>query len=134
MLLRAALVWRQGARGQAVALLGDAIEEVVATKQTGLLMTQVHMLEPLLSALRQAKIMRTAPARRLLDTLAADSVIDLLATLATERGTAILLVTHEPRFTAWADRVVYLADGHIVDEMNEPTADAVLDRLKHFGD
>ena len=35
-----------------------------------------------------------------LDTLAADAVIDLLATLAGERGTAILLVTHEPRFTA----------------------------------
>ena len=72
-LLRAALVWRQGARGQAVALLGEAIEEVVATKQSGLLMTQVYMLEPLLSALRQAKIMRTATARRMLDTLAADA-------------------------------------------------------------
>lgn len=51
-----------------------------------------------------------------LDTLAADSVIDLLAGLASERGTAILLVTHEPRFTAWADRVVYLRDGVVVDE------------------
>jgi putative ABC transport system ATP-binding protein len=51
-----------------------------------------------------------------LDTLAADSVIDLLSGLARERGTAILLVTHEPRFTAWADRVVYLRDGVVVDE------------------
>lgn len=51
-----------------------------------------------------------------LDTLAADAVIDLLATLANERGTAILLVTHEPRFTAWADRVIYLRDGVVVDE------------------
>ncbi|QGG93749.1 ABC transporter ATP-binding protein [Actinomarinicola tropica] len=51
-----------------------------------------------------------------LDTLAADSVIDLLSSLARDRGTAILLVTHEPRFTAWADRVVYLRDGSVVDE------------------
>lgn len=51
-----------------------------------------------------------------LDTLAADSVINLLASLAKDRGTAILLVTHEPRFTAWADRVIYLRDGQVVDE------------------
>jgi len=51
-----------------------------------------------------------------LDTLAADAVIELLAGLARERGTAVVLVTHEPRFTAWADRVVYLRDGVVVDE------------------
>lgn len=53
-----------------------------------------------------------------LDTLAADSVIDLLATLAAGRGTAVVLVTHEPRFAAWADRVVYLRDGRVIDEVS----------------
>lgn len=57
-----------------------------------------------------------------LDTLAADSVIDLLARLARDRGTAILLVTHEPRFTAWADRVIYLRDGRIIDEAVSSTS------------
>jgi putative ABC transport system ATP-binding protein len=50
-----------------------------------------------------------------LDTLAADSVIDLLAALAQERDTAICLVTHEPRFAAWANRTIYLRDGCVVD-------------------
>lgn len=49
-----------------------------------------------------------------LDTLAADGVIELLASLAANRGTAIVLVTHEPRFAAWADRTIYLRDGRLV--------------------
>jgi putative ABC transport system ATP-binding protein len=44
------------------------------------------------------------------------------------------MVTHEPTAAAYADRVLFLADGKIVDEMLEPTAEAVLDRLKRFGD
>ena len=42
------------------------------------------------------------------------------------------MVTHDPDAAAYADRVVFLADGRIVDEMAEPTADAVLDRMKGF--
>ena len=72
-LLRAGLVWRQGARGQAIVLLADAIEDIVTSGQTGLLMAQVQLLEPLLSALRQADITRMTAARRLLDRLAADA-------------------------------------------------------------
>jgi putative ABC transport system ATP-binding protein len=51
-----------------------------------------------------------------LDTANSDEVIELLATLPRERGTAIVLVTHEPRFASWADRVLFLRDGRIVDE------------------
>ena len=40
------------------------------------------------------------------------------------------MVTHDAHAAAHADRVVFLADGHIVDEMREPTADRILDRLK----
>jgi putative ABC transport system ATP-binding protein len=40
------------------------------------------------------------------------------------------MVTHDPVAAAYADRVVFLADGSIVDELYAPTADAVLDRLK----
>jgi putative ABC transport system ATP-binding protein len=51
-----------------------------------------------------------------LDTLSADLVIELLAGLPGRVGSAVVLVTHEPRFASWADRVVYLRDGRIVDE------------------
>jgi putative ABC transport system ATP-binding protein len=43
-----------------------------------------------------------------------------------------VIVTHDPSAAAYADRVVFLADGKIVDEILEPTAEAVLDRMKHF--
>ncbi|MGZ8763454.1 MAG: ABC transporter ATP-binding protein, partial [Acidimicrobiia bacterium] len=46
----------------------------------------------------------------------------------------IVMVTHDPVAASYADRVVFLADGKIVDEMLEPTSESVLDRLKHFGD
>jgi len=48
-------------------------------------------------------------------------------------GQTIVMVTHDPSAASYADRVVFIADGKIVDEMNEPTADRVLDRLKRFG-
>jgi putative ABC transport system ATP-binding protein len=48
-----------------------------------------------------------------LDTLAADRVVELLAGLCAE-GASVVLVTHEPRFAAWADRVVLLRDGAVV--------------------
>jgi putative ABC transport system ATP-binding protein len=53
-----------------------------------------------------------------LDTLSSDEVIELLSRLPGERGTAVVLVTHELRFASWADRVVFLRDGRIVDQAN----------------
>jgi putative ABC transport system ATP-binding protein len=50
-----------------------------------------------------------------LDTVTGDAVIELLARLPEERGTAVVLVTHEPRYAAWAGRVVSMRDGRIVD-------------------
>jgi len=51
-----------------------------------------------------------------LDTANADEIIALLASLPREHHTAVVLVTHEPRFAAWADRVIFLRDGRVVDE------------------
>ena len=42
------------------------------------------------------------------------------------------MVTHDPHAASYADNVLFLADGQIVDEMAEPTADRVLDRMKRF--
>lgn len=46
----------------------------------------------------------------------------------------IVMVTHDPSAAAHADRVVFLADGQIRDEMVEPTAARVLDLMKQLGD
>jgi putative ABC transport system ATP-binding protein len=56
-----------------------------------------------------------------LDTITGDLVIELLAELAAA-GTSVMLVTHEPRFATWADRVVFMRDGRIVDESAPPAA------------
>ena len=49
-----------------------------------------------------------------LDTATGDSVIELLANLPADRGTGVVLVTHEPRYAAWADRIVSMRDGRII--------------------
>jgi len=42
------------------------------------------------------------------------------------------MVTHDPSAASYADRVIFLADGHVVEEMADPTTEAVLDRMKSF--
>ena len=51
----------------------------------------------------------------------------------TELHQSIVMVTHDARGAAYADRVVFLADGNIVDELHSPTADSVLERMKLLG-
>jgi putative ABC transport system ATP-binding protein len=69
-----------------------------------------------------------------LDTITGDLVIELLAELAAA-GTSVMLVTHEPRFATWADRVVFMRDGRIVDESapaappSPPPADATVETV-----
>ena len=58
-----------------------------------------------------------------LDTATGDSVIEVLAALPARYGTAVVLVTHEPRFASWTDRVVFLRDGRIVDQTASTATD-----------
>jgi putative ABC transport system ATP-binding protein len=51
-----------------------------------------------------------------LDTANSDQVVELLRLLCDDHGTSVVMVTHEPRFASWADRVVFLRDGRVVDE------------------
>ncbi|WP_338897840.1 ABC transporter ATP-binding protein [Streptomyces sp. TG1A-60] len=67
-----------------------------------------------------------------LDSRAGAEVLGFLRTSVDELGQTIVMVTHDPVAASYADRVLYLADGRIVDEMLKPTADAVLDRMKDF--
>jgi len=51
----------------------------------------------------------------------------------TEFHQSIVMVTHDARGAAFADRVVFLADGALVGELSEPTADSVLEQMKQLG-
>jgi putative ABC transport system ATP-binding protein len=67
-----------------------------------------------------------------LDSRAGAEVLGFLRRSVDELGQTIVMVTHDPVAASYADRVLYLADGRIVDEMNQPTAEQVLDRMKDF--
>jgi putative ABC transport system ATP-binding protein len=69
-----------------------------------------------------------------LDSRAGAEILDFMRRAVRELGQTIVMVTHDPVAAAYADRVVFLSDGRIVDEMPQPTAERVLDRMKRFGD
>ncbi|GAA5041785.1 ABC transporter ATP-binding protein [Nocardia callitridis] len=65
-----------------------------------------------------------------LDSRASGEVLSILRAAVDEFEQTVVIVTHEPHAAAYADRVVFLSDGRIVDELRNPTADTVLDRMK----
>ncbi|HUF59870.1 MAG TPA: ABC transporter ATP-binding protein [Actinomycetota bacterium] len=65
-----------------------------------------------------------------LDSHASGELLTFLKAAVTDHGQTIVMVTHDPTSAAYADRIVFLADGQIVDEMRDPTAEKVLDRMK----
>ncbi len=65
-----------------------------------------------------------------LDSRAGAEVLKFLRNSVREHGQTIVMVTHDPTAAAFADRVVFLADGQIVSELIEPTAETVLDTMK----
>ncbi|MCX4550528.1 ABC transporter ATP-binding protein [Streptomyces sp. NBC_01387] len=67
-----------------------------------------------------------------LDSRSGAEVLGFLRNSVRELGQTVVMVTHDPVAAAYADRVIFLADGRIVDEMLSPTADGVLDRMKEF--
>ncbi|MCA0331552.1 MAG: ABC transporter ATP-binding protein [Actinobacteria bacterium] len=67
-----------------------------------------------------------------LDSRSGAEVLGFLRRSVDEFGQTIVMVTHDPGAASYSDRVLFLADGRIVDEMHSPTADAVLERMKAF--
>jgi len=65
-----------------------------------------------------------------LDSKASTDLLGFLRSAVTELGQTIVMVTHDPTAASYADRVVFLADGLLVDELREPTVGGVLDRIK----
>jgi putative ABC transport system ATP-binding protein len=68
-----------------------------------------------------------------LDSRSGGEILDFMRNAVRDLGQTIVMVTHDPNAAAYADRVVFLADGSVVDEIHDPTAEAVLDRMKTFG-
>ncbi|MBL1101347.1 ABC transporter ATP-binding protein [Streptomyces coffeae] len=67
-----------------------------------------------------------------LDSRSGAEVLGFLRNSVRELGQTVVMVTHDPVAASYADRVVFLADGRIVDELRDPSAEAVLDRMKRF--
>ena len=68
-----------------------------------------------------------------LDSRAGAELLGFLQGAVRSSGQTVVMVTHDPVAASYADRVLFLADGHIVDEMSDPTAETVFDYMKHLG-
>ncbi|MFM7251866.1 MAG: ABC transporter ATP-binding protein, partial [Ilumatobacteraceae bacterium] len=69
-----------------------------------------------------------------LDSRTGAEILTFMRRAVSDLGQTIVMVTHDPGAASYSDRVVFLADGRIVDEMHEPTAERVLDKMKHLGE
>jgi putative ABC transport system ATP-binding protein len=68
-----------------------------------------------------------------LDSRTAGELLDMTRVAVDAFGQTVVMVTHDPRAASYADRVVFLADGRIVQELEHPTMDGILDELKYLG-
>lgn len=117
----------------------DWLDHVVATVGLG------HRLGHRPSELSGGQQQRVAVARALvsrprivfadeptgnLDSRTGAGILAFMRQAVHDMGQTIVMVTHDPVAAGHADRVVFLADGRIVDELRQPTAESVLDRMK----
>jgi putative ABC transport system ATP-binding protein len=65
-----------------------------------------------------------------LDSVASAELLKFLQAAVRDHGQTIVMVTHDPVAASYADRIVFLADGRVVDTMVDPTPERVLDRIK----
>ena len=68
-----------------------------------------------------------------LDSKAGAEVLTLLRDAVRNLGQTVVIVTHDPVAASYADRVIFLADGRIVDEMSDPTSAKIIDHMKIIG-
>jgi putative ABC transport system ATP-binding protein len=68
-----------------------------------------------------------------LDSVASGELLGFMRQAVREFDQTIVMVTHDPVSASYADRIVFLDDGSIVDEMADPTPDSVLDKMKQLG-
>jgi putative ABC transport system ATP-binding protein len=68
-----------------------------------------------------------------LDSKASTELLQFLRSVVDDLGQTVVMVTHDPGAAAYADRVVFLVDGAIVEELADPTKERVLDLMSHLG-
>jgi putative ABC transport system ATP-binding protein len=68
-----------------------------------------------------------------LDSNASAEVLSFLRRSVREHGQTIVMVTHDPHAAVYANRVLFLSDGRIVDDLLDPTVPAVLDAMRRIG-
>jgi len=68
-----------------------------------------------------------------LDSKASAEILAFMRQAVSDLGQTIVMVTHDPVAAGYSDRVVFLEDGKIVDELGNPTAESIIDRAKHLG-
>jgi putative ABC transport system ATP-binding protein len=121
----------------------DWLDKVIATVRLGDRLT--HRPSELSGGQQQrvavARALASQPAIVLadeptgnLDSRAGAEILEFLRQAVDAMGQTVVMVTHDPNAASYSDNVLFLADGRIVDEMAEPTAERVLDRMKQFGD
>jgi putative ABC transport system ATP-binding protein len=69
-----------------------------------------------------------------LDSKAEAELLAFMRRAVDEFSQTIVMVTHDPIAASYADRIVFLDDGDIVDEMVDPTVDSILEQMKHLGE
>jgi putative ABC transport system ATP-binding protein len=69
-----------------------------------------------------------------LDSRSGGQALDFMSAAVRDLGQTLVMVTHDPVAASYADSVLFLVDGHIVGEMDSPTQQSVLDRMKTLGD
>ena len=67
-----------------------------------------------------------------LDSRSGGQLLSFLRRAVDEFGQTVVMVTHDPAAAAYADRVVFLGDGLVVDELTAPTTESILDRVKRL--
>jgi putative ABC transport system ATP-binding protein len=67
-----------------------------------------------------------------LDSRTGIEILTFMRRAVDDSGQTIVMVTHDPHAASYADNVLFLADGQIIDEMPQPTTERVLDRMKQF--
>ena len=68
-----------------------------------------------------------------LDSRTGAEILSFMRQAVRELGQTIVMVTHDAVAASYADRALFLADGRIVDDLSDPTADSVFDRMRHLG-
>jgi putative ABC transport system ATP-binding protein len=69
-----------------------------------------------------------------LDSKSGAEILGFMRQAVSDLGQTIVMVTHDPNAASYSDRVIFLADGRIVDELTSPTSDSIIDKMRVLGE